>query len=233
MKSKAYAAFLSKAITYERDIEILDVLSHKPMKNNDVDKEKHSNIANLTLTKKEIALRTSHLKSTLYEGLVKNIYEIMMWYFREIVNSLLKNGVEPVKVSDNNLQTMTIAEILKFRCWNSLCDEIASRIIRGLENFRDTPKAIEELSKRLSITLDSNSFADAKPYFEIRHLFVHNNGNPDDKFKRMYPTFVVKEEIKLRCPDVKAALRTIKKFVGEFDKQIIAKRILSQEDCQP
>ena len=233
MKTKAYVAFLSKAITYERDIEILDVLSHKSLRKTDVDKKKHSKIAKLSMTKNEVSLRISHLKSTLYEGLVKNAYEIMMWYFRDIVDSLLRNGVDPVRVADKNLQPMPIAEIIKAGSWNSLCNIIASKIVRELENFRDTQKSVEELAKRLSITIDSKCLDDAKPYFEIRHLLVHNNGNPDAKFKREYPSFIEDEQIKLRCPDVKSALQAIRKFVDEFDKKIIAKAILSQEDCQP
>ena len=232
LKSKAYVAFLNKVITYERDIEILDVLAHKQLRDSDIDLIKHSKIARLSMTPHEALLRTNHLKSTLYEGLIKNGYEIMMWYFHDIINSLLRHGVDPVKISDNNLQPMTIADVIKTGGWDSLCNEIASRIIRGLENLRDTPKAIQELTKRLSITINPDSLNAVKPYFEVRHLLVHNNGCPDKKFRRDFPGFLEKGEIRLRCENVRAAFKAIKKYIADFDSEIIRKKILADCDCQ-
>ena len=232
LKSKAYVAFLNKAITYERDIEILDVLSHKKLKDSDIDQVRHSKIAQLSMTTQEVSLRTNHLKSTLYEGLVKNGYEIMMWYFHDIVKSILRHGLDPIRIADNNLQPMTIADIIKTGGWDPLCNEITSRIIRGLENLRDTPKAILELTKRLSIDIKPDSLNAAKPYFEIRHLLVHNNGCPDDKFRRDFPEFLKNGEIKLRCENVRAAFKAIKKYVADFDYEIIRKKILADCDCQ-
>jgi hypothetical protein len=233
MKSKAYVAFLNKVITYERDIEILDALSCKSLTDADIKKTRHPKSANLTMTRQEATRLKSHLKSTLYEGLIKNAYEVMMWYFRDIIDSVLRNGVDPVKVSDTNLKAMTIPEIIKTGSWDALCGDIASRIIRGLENLRDTPKSVQELEKRLSLTIDPKCLDGAKPYFEVRHLLVHNNGSPDEKFRKKYPDLLNNAgEISLNCDNVRAAINAIKAYVKDFDAKIIHKKILADCDCQ-
>ena len=232
LKSKAYVAFLNRLATYKRDLDLLDILSRTKNVPSGVDTRKYTSFSGISLAEKDVCTYINHFKSTVHEGILKNVYELMMLYFRNIIESVLRHGVDPVRVLGDSSEKLELSTIVKAGSWEGLLNELAKIILKRLEGLKDTTKLTETLAKRLSIGVDGHYLDSAKPYFAIRHLLVHNNGLPDEDFKKKNPDLIVKGEIEIKYWGVKKAFDAIGKYVEEFDKALITNNAIAKEDCQ-
>ena len=232
LKSKAYVAFLNRLATYKRDLDLLDILSRTTNVLPNVDTNKYTSFSEISLAEKDVQTYINHFKSTVHEGVLKNVYELMMLYFRNIIESVLKHGVDPVHVLGESSEKLELSTIVKAGSWDGLLNKLSKIVLKRLEGLKDTTKLTETLAKRLSISVDGHYLDSAKPYFAMRHLLVHNNGLPDEDFKKKNPGLIVKGEIEIKYKGVKKAIDAIGKSVEEFDKALITHNIIAEEDCQ-
>lgn len=232
LKSKAYVAFLNRLATYKRDLDLLDILSRTKNVLSGVDTRKYTSFSAISLAEKDVCIYINHFKSTVHEGILKNVYELMMLYFRNIIESVLKHGVDPVRVLGESSEKLELSTIIKAGSWESLLNELSKIVLKRLEGLKDTTKLTETLAKRLSISVDAHCLDSAKPYFAIRHLLVHNNGLPDEDFKKKNSNFIVKGEIEIKYKGVKNAIDAIGKYVQAFDRALITNNVIAKEDCQ-
>lgn len=163
LKSKAYVAFLNRLATYKRDLDLLDILSRTNNVPSGVDTRKYTSFSGISLTEKDVLKYINHFKSTVHEGILKNVYELMMLYFRNIIESVLKHGVDPVRVLGDSSEKLELSTIVKAGSWEGLLNELTKIILKRLEGLKDTTKMTEALAKRLSISVDDHYLDSACP----------------------------------------------------------------------
>jgi hypothetical protein len=73
--------------------------------------------------------------------------------------------------------------------YNSISNEIISRVFRNLENKRDTKELINKIISSFGIEVEEGTLKKALCYFELRHLLVHNNGCADQKYIDSFATY--------------------------------------------
>ena len=92
-----------------------------------------------------------------------------------------------------------------------------------MEEKQSTAVLIEEICKKLGITIEENVLKTALEYLDIRHKFVHSDGLADQAFINNNPDIKVDKDwyIELDFIIVKKAYNTITKFIEQLDDKLI------------
>ena len=124
-------------------------------------------------------------------------------------------------------------EILNASDVFQLKELFAKRILRGLEQKRDSLDLIQALYKMLGKSI-TKAVDDAMPYLEMRHLLVHNGGKYDQKFVDKYGEHF--EGVKngagiiLNFEIMKSAAKRLRALVREVDKFVVEGKFIRDED---
>lgn len=245
MKTKFHVRFFNRASHLDADIELADVIKILSNKNqlstsnngyifDSVNKKQHPT---LSVRKSNLGARTSaihHLKSTLCEAFIKNIYENLIIYLSEVLTAAAQNGLDPDRLIGEHKVNFEANDILKAGSWENVVSMVSNSVFRKLENERKTSKLLEKLNDKLNLKVQQSSIDNALPYLELRHLLVHNNGEIDDVFANKYPSFgyLTGDKIKLDYDLLQKVRKSIYKLVNEFDKQIVDLNVISPNDLQ-
>ncbi|WP_281838712.1 hypothetical protein [Cardiobacterium hominis] len=244
MKTKSHVRFFSRASHLDADIELADVFSllskRKLISTTDnyifdgVDSNKHPILAKRKNNDKSRKNAITHLKATLCEAFIKNIYENLTIYLSEILEAAVRNGFNPVRLIGEHKTSFEANEILSAQKWDNVVSLVAKSVFRNLENERSTKNLIEKINNKLDLKIPENIIKEALPYLEVRHLLVHNNGKLDDKFIKNYRNFehTNGKDIKLDYQLLQNARKAIYNLVNKIDSQIISLQIVSQKDMQ-
>ena len=246
MKTKSLVRFLNRAAHFNADIELLDVFYAANNRNilaqndrskifDDVNTDKHPTLSARPRTPKGRKSAIIHLKATVYSSFIKDLYEDLTIYFREILNHAANNKIDPNRLIGSCSIQIDAKSILECGGWNEITTMITDKIFRQLENKKDTKKLIEEMNNKLGLLIQQDTIESALPYFELRHLLVHADGVADKKFCDSFPNFgaIVGEKIKLDYTLITNARNAVKSLIIAFDNAVVSKSIVARNELQP
>jgi hypothetical protein len=246
MKTKSHVRFFSRAAHLDVDIELADVMRISIQGGllsgagnqyifDKVNPQQHPRLASRANTNESRKLAANHLKATLCEAFLKNIYEDISQYFLEILTSAARNGLDPNRLIGEHKVTFDANTILQAGSWDKVVSLVTQSVFRKLENERSTKDLLEKMNGKLNLGVLQATIDSALPYFEVRHLLVHSDGKADQKFCSSFPTFgaTVGQKIKLDYVLLQNARTAICQLVEEFDQKIVANNVVAANELQP
>ena len=185
-----------------------------------------------------------HLKGFMYASLIKQFHGYVMEYFRTVLALIAKNpnkgtvllqlrsacngkGCKSPDFSFSEEEILNASDVFQLK------ELFAKRILRGLEQKRDSLDLIQALYKMLGKSI-TKAVDDAMPYLEMRHLLVHNGGKYDQKFVDKYGEHF--EGVKngagiiLNFEKMKSAAKRLRALVREVDKFVVEGKFIRDED---
>jgi len=246
MKTKYLLKFLNNSAHLDADIELVEIVisanrEGRLKQNNDnhifdfIDSEKHKKLTTRTNSDQSRKLAVYHLKTTVRTAFIKRLYEITTIYFQDILKSATRKGLDVDKLIGEHSISLTSRDLIRIGNYEKIIEKISNSIFRQLENEKSTKKLIEKMDKKLGLSIGEEIIANALPYLEIRHLFVHNEGKADKDFCETFPFIEAEEEkiIKLTDDIIKNSRIALVTLIKEFDNKIVEKELVPEEECQP
>jgi hypothetical protein len=246
MKTKSLVRFLNRAAHFDADVELVDVMTRATYAGalhtnpgahlfTHVDQQRHARLANRQSTDHNRTLALTHLKATICSAFIKDIYEDLNAYFREVLTASAANGLDPNRLIGEHKVALDANDILACGDWNAVLQLISDGLFRRLEALQDTRKLIEKINDKLNLGVDASKIEGALPYLEIRHLLVHNDGSADDAFCARFPQFGATPDAKITLDYslLDRARTAIIELVNEYDQRIVANDVVAQDELQP
>jgi hypothetical protein len=243
MKTKYLVRFLSDSAYMDSDLELIDVIQRAiiagKLKSDNtnyifdhVDPTKHSKLSRRVNTDHSRVLASNHLKSSIRLAYFKSLHEAASIYFQDILKAASRNGLNADRMVGEHSTNFTSKEVLNAGSFENLVEKIAASIFRQLENERSTKALIEKMNKKLGLNVSEEIIAACLPYFEIRHRIVHAQGKADREFCEKYPEIGAEDgkTIRLSYELIEKARVSTICLIREFDKQIIEKNLVSEEE---
>lgn len=237
--SKPYLTFKNKLLHFDDDIEIADILYAKVKKtmiSNDAtqlfdyqDNVKHPNLSRYKICQNNRVEIIRHLKSSISASYLKDLYEEVTIYLRNIIAEAYENAsVSPERLIGEHRVTMTAVEILSEMRAGTLSQTIVDLMFQTLENERSTISLIDKTCKKIGISISREVIENAVYYLEIRHKLVHTDGYADEEFRQTHPTlkYTKNNYIDLTYNTLKSAKTAICKLVYEIDKEVLDKGLI-------
>lgn len=245
-KTKAYASFCNKITYFNNDIEFIDLLNklfqHDPSKYplvyDKINPKIHCSLSKRKTTETSMRQVIEHLSYSIYSAYIKDLYEEVLIYFSEVLSMMIQKGIEnPERFIGDSTVGITLKELLESRDLTILVKNTSKKILRELENKKDTLFILNQIPKKLGITVDNDKIKDTLPYLEVRHLLVHNDGRFDQSFKKRFPDFKTrtnsKKRIDLNLKFVQEVSEKIKSLIKEYDKVFIKNDLIPENGIQP
>jgi hypothetical protein len=245
MKTKYLAKFLNRAAHFEADIELVSVLAiasgNGVLSNgggahlfDDVNAAEHPRLARRKSNDHNRRLAVRHLKASLCSSYVKDLYEDFGTYMQEILEAAARNGINPNRLIGNHRINVEANELLAAGSWDQVVHMVAKSIFRKLEDERNTKSLIQAMDAKLGLGLDQALLDAALPYFELRHLLVHHDGEADQDFCQRFPAFgaAAGKKISVDFNVVAAARTSVASLASEFDAKVIQNQIVPRADFQ-
>ena len=246
MKTKSLVRFFSRAAHLDVDIELADVMKISIQSGmlstagsqyifDKVNLQQHPRLAARANTSKSRKLAANHLKTTLCEAFLKNIYEDATQYLLEILTAAARNGLDPNRLIGEHKVTFDANTVLQAGSWDKVVAMVAQSVFRKLENERGTKDLLEKMNAKLNIGVLQATIDAALPYFEVRHLLVHADGKADQKFCTSFPGFgaTAGSKIKLDYTFLQNARTSICNLIDEFDQKVVACNVVGANELQP
>lgn len=234
--SKAYQRFYTRMSSFRGDVEIADVLclhgENEPLYRelfSTFDKAVHLELAGRKkATLRNKAAQLVHMRNTLCAAFVKELYEEVTEYFREILYQASVKGVDPEQIVDKLDITLTGAEVLAIRESGDVRRVVTDRLFRKLEGLKSAVVLLQRMSARLKLEIPQPLMDAAIPYLRARHILVHDDGKPDMDFRRQYPFIGINEKKRIRVDlaFAQAAYSAIDALIQAYDKAMIEKELL-------
>ncbi|WP_461209458.1 hypothetical protein [Desulfocurvus sp. DL9XJH121] len=246
MKTKSYVRFLNRFAHFDADIELADVVSISndrgilnknagEMLFDAVDVHRHPRLAGRDASPHNRKIAIGHLKVTLYSSFIKDIYEDMTMYFREVLEAAAKKGISPNRLTGECNSTFKVNDILLAGNWDNVVKMISEAIFRQIENKKSTKELIAQMNAKLNLGVAQEKIDAALPFLEIRHLLVHADGIADQKFCSSFPRFgaTAGHPIHLGHNEIQNARTTISALINAFDQAIVANGLVDPAELQP
>jgi len=245
MKTKSYIRFSSRAAHLDVDIELADVLKISIQAGmlstagtqrifDKVNPQQHPRLAARANTSESRRLAANHLKATLCEAFIKNIYEDATQYILEILTAAAKKGLDPNRLIGEHKVSFEANDILKAGNWDKVVSMVAQSVFRKLENEKSTKNLLEKINSKLNLGVSQAKIDAALPYLEIRHLLVHADGKADQKFCESFPAIgaTAGQKLKLDYALLQQARISICELVNEYDQKIVAGNVVLPHELQ-
>ena len=240
MISKACHAFEQKLIYFENDLELIDVLSLAisdntltPASDSEfVLKELHKRLARRRNSHTSRLQLINHLRQSIYSSYIKDVYEEVTCYFRIMMEKYFKGNIDSARVIGEHTLKLDAKAVLALGNWDAVCRHVASSVLQSLEAERSTLALFKKVKNKLGIEIDDSMIDEALPYLEVRHFLVHSDGVLSAEFIGQYPFIELSANnvIKLTPDFIKNLTTKTKKIIRHYDKQIIRRNVLLQED---
>lgn len=245
MKTKAYHAFEQKIIYFDDDIDLMEVLRDGILKGDlsdpdskyllkNINSRKHKHISRRGNSDGGRELVINHLRTTLYSGYIKDIYEEVTHYLRTILIKSAENGFDSARIVGEHTCKLDATKILSSGSWQRVAELVANSIFQSLESEQSTLKLIKKISDKLALNVDNTLINNALPYLEIRHFLVHSDGlltrsfiaeNNGIKHKNGY--------VKLDSRLIKQLRDSVSALIKDFDSKVVSSNLLNAKDLQP
>lgn len=238
--SKPYLTFKNKMLHFDDDLEFADVL-HLAITATPItedaqtlfkfqNSERHPNISRYSLCQTNRLYVVRHLKATIHSSYIKDIYEELTIYLRNITaEAYLNASVVPDRIIGEHRVNLPASEILTGLRDGTLAHTVINNMFQVLENERSTINLIKKTCSKLGISVDTQVINDAVYYLEIRHKLVHTDGYADTEFRNTHPTlrYTGGNYIDLTYTTISAAKTAIFKLIDDIDSDAIAKGIIA------
>lgn len=231
-KSKSYKTFLSRISYYSDDLEIVDILitavkngklgtSESEYIFDDINSNKHKKLSKRTNSDHSRILVIQHLRSTLFNSYIKEIYEELTNYLKFLLLEAAKNEIDIGRYIGEQNFSLKFKQILELENWDKLIEKLTADMFQSLENERSTIQLIKKIDKKLGLDIDKDTIDKAIPYLELRHKLVHCDGLLNNEFQNKYPNIPhnSKNFVKLSFAQIEKARISITALVDEFDKK--------------
>lgn len=245
MKTKSHIRFLSRAAHLDVDIELADVLKisiQAGMLSTDatqrifdkVSPQQHPRLSARANTSESRRLAANHLKATLCEAFIKNIYEDATQYLLEILTAAAKKGLDPNRLIGEHKVSFEANEVLKAGSWDKVVSMVAQSVFRKLENEKGTKNLLEKMNTKLNLGVPQATIDAALPYLEVRHLLVHADGKADQKFCDSFPAIgaIAGKKLKLDYTLLQQARVSICELVNAYDQKVVAGNVVLSNELQ-
>ena len=239
--SKGYRRFKSRVEYFQDDMETVAVL----LKNKELiaDEEKlfkavsASGQPRLSRGKSTPGRRTvviRHLRNTLYVSIIKDLYEEVLLYCAYATDCAAQTSPEANRLVGEQNVKFTANEILSLPDRKSIVSLVISQVFRGIENKKDTLLLVSALNDRLNLGVNHDTIANAIPYLEARHKFIHADGKADDKFKADYPNVELDGDgrIKLNATIIQKIITSFNKLVAEYESAMKSNNLFPPEEFE-
>ncbi len=246
MKTKFLVKFLNSSAHLDADLEFVDIIQVAVQNNrlNDhasthifdyVEPDKHQKLSTRTNSDHSRKLAANHLKTTVRAAFIKSLYETTTIYFQDILKAATKKGLDIDRLIGEHSINISSKELIKDGSFEKIIERISSSIFRQLENEKSTKALIEKMDKKLGLNVGEGIIHAALPYLEIRHRLVHGKGKADKEFCEKFPFIGAIEDrtIELEYSLIDNARRAIITLVKEFDKRVVANRLVETTEMQP
>lgn len=239
--SKGFRRFKSRVEYFQEDMETVAVFLKNKETLADVNKifKSVSETGQPLLSKRKntsgsrsVVLR--HLQNTLYVSIIKDMYEEVLLYCAYATDCAAQTSPKANRLVGEQNCTFNANDILSMPDRKSIVSLVISRVFRGLENKKDTLLLVSALNDRLNLGVSNETIANALPYLEARHKFIHADGKADDKFKADYPGIELDNEdhIKLNATIVQKAITSFKKLIAEYETALKSNNLFPQEEFE-
>lgn len=241
MKSKGFLRLLNRINYFDIDLEIVSMLilnqeklagANKIFEN--INKESFPNLYQRKNTAGSRKIILEHLRNSIYVSYIKDIYEEFTEYMQYLLKCASKNKNLNVKrFIGNNKIEIRADDLIMDGDWNKIANRISMILFKQLENERSTLKLVKTVNDKLALNIDSKIINEALPYLEIRHSFVHQNGEVNEDFKSKYPNLEYKgKKIQLSADLIRSAKGRILDLSQEFDNKMIANHLFLKTELQ-
>lgn len=236
MASKGYKRFKSRLEYFRTDNEIAEiiVLNKELLKGDNaifkkVNAVKHPLLSNRTNNANSRRLVINHLRKTIYVAFIKDMYEEVTEYIRYILQEGAMNGADTHRLVGEHNVNMKANDILSMGTKREIVQSIMDQIFQQLENERSTITLISKIRNKLGLAIEQQIIDDALPFLEIRHIFVHSDGKPNQVFLDKYPNIRLDDHnrILLNATFAEEAYNSINNLLIAIDNEMIAKNYFS------
>lgn len=154
----------------------------------------------------------AYSRSKLNERAIIDIYKYFTEYISTIIAELARVAPNDLlaNIRSDNERSIRYQKILELGSYDKILDHMAKVVYRSLENERSTKGLVDRLMKNLKIELDETVLNDALLYLEIRHLIIHNNRCPDERFNALN----INGKVKYKRNRIKCEYRTTQDAIG-------------------
>lgn len=237
--SKGYRRFKSRIEYFQEDMETIAVF----LKNKELLVDENRIFKSVTengqprLFKRQntsgsrsVVIR--HLQNTLFVSVIKELYEEVLLYCAYATDCAAQTSPEANRLVGEQNVSFTANDILSKNDRKSIVSLVISKVFRGLENKKDTLLLVSALNDRLDLGVNRDTIANALPYLEARHKFIHADGLADEKYKVDFPGMELDENgyIKLNSSIVQKAILALKKLVTEYEEALKSNNLFPAEE---
>lgn len=237
--SKGYRRFKSRIEYFQEDMETIAVF----LKNKELLVDENRIFKSVTengqprLFKRQntsgsrsVVIR--HLQNTLFVSVIKELYEEVLLYCAYAIDCAAQTSPEANRLVGEQNVSFTANDILSKNDRKSIVSLVISKVFRGLENKKDTLLLVSALNDRLDLGVNRDTIANALPYLEARHKFIHADGLADEKYKVDFPGMELDENgyIKLNSSIVQKAILALKKLVTEYEEALKSNNLFPAEE---
>jgi len=170
-----------------------------------------------------------HTKSKSGEFSYVELYNAFSAYMRAILKEMYRK--EPTKIIHKAAgdKTIPFSKISELKTFENIENYVIESVFRKLEEERSTLKLLNKILENTKVTIDEDVKNKALMYLEMRHLFIHNDGQADAEFISKYSSIIkFKQDAKTnntKLPtdftQVYTAIEAVQALLAEIDKQLL------------
>ncbi|WP_368175946.1 hypothetical protein [Aeromonas sp. s1(2024)] len=162
-------------------------------------------------------------KNANYKAAIINLYSLWTDYMRGILALLYETN--PHQIAQKSPGEIKYSEIISLGDYESIKMKICDNVFRALENERSTSKLLDKIIRHTNISIKNDIKTNALAYLEMRHLFIHNSGRVDAKFKKNYGSAIdctIDWKLPTRFFIVENAFNAVILLCQEVDKSLLS-----------
>ncbi|MCQ3830190.1 hypothetical protein HXX02_12110 [Microbulbifer elongatus] len=230
-ESKALQRLRNRIEQEQQNLQVLDVAllsSHKIARESEgkmsvalgYDEEKYDHL-HVPVTQSSRLM--AQAKNANYRSAIITLYSLWTHYMKEILGLLYETS--PHEVAAKAPGEMKFSEIIKLGNYEHIQAQIVNHVFRQLEDERSTKKLLDKILKHTKISLAQDVKINALAYLEMRHLFIHVNGEVDHAYWKTYHGIVpcaVGRKLPRRFKIVESAYEKVVLLCREVDRLLIA-----------
>ena len=230
-KTKGLKRFEDRLNYFRQDVELADliVINKETLKGvnsivSQADDGNHPLLNDRQNNANSRTLITGHLRKTIFVSFFKDIYEEVSEYFQYLLKQGSLAGIPGGRLIGEHVFDISANTLLMMPDKNSVVEYVTQEVYRKLENEKSTSKLLNKMNNKLALNIPQPIIDAAIPYLEIRHIFVHRDGKPDNSFRRKYRFVNIdsKGRIDLTITLINDAYDKIHALLKQFDNTMIA-----------
>lgn len=238
-ETKALFSFKCKIDKFIEDLDVVDVICLEenlakltPPQHIDYPfcgvRHNHIGLSKLKNKSAHRTLVSNHLRQSIYSAFIKDIYEEVTIYLNKVLYECSRNNINPYMLVGNTKIEVNPVDILKCTDIDSVYSHITNLIYKSIEQERSTQALIQKFIKKINIEINQELINSSVSLLNIRHILVHTDGIPNDKFKERNPDIEIRPNGRIKLT-YSLSIRIKNAALGllsAIDKQLIENSIV-------